>query len=503
MNYHSIGYFAIFLPAVILIYQLCQEKYRWLVLLTANLVFFWLWSGIGVVYILAAILITWFFSQKLNSMQKAPEGVSRKEFQKKKKRILHIGVVCVLLMLAVLKYTNFVGSTIMGGNWTTIHILVPIGISYYTLQAISYMCDIADKKTAPAPSIGKLAVYLSFFPTLAQGPIAKYSDIGEQIAAGKPVTYENLSQGYQRILWGLYKKVVIADHIAPAMISLYNTYNSFGSMTIFAMILCTIQLYMDFSGTIDIAIGTGKIFGVTITENFRQPFFAKNAGDFWRRWHITLGVFLRTYVFYPVSLSKPVSKITKFAQKHFGKKAARYIGPMISLLCVWLCSGLWHGPKWTYVMYGLYYFVLIFVEQLLEGFVKKHFNEDAIGFRVFRFIKLCIIVGVGELFFMAPNFNTAMQMFQSIFVNFSPSTFINEWSMLGPGLSDYLIIFGGFSVVVLVSILKEKGISVRRKLENLPLAVRWAFWYCAIMVVLFFGAYGPGFSALDMLYAGF
>ncbi len=502
MSYHSIGFFAVFLPIVVVLYQLCAEKHRWILLLAANLVFFWLWSGTGVVYLLAAVVITWFFGEKLKNMDKPPEGMDRKTFKKKKKLVLTAGILCVLSLLVVLKYTNFIGSTLMGSSWTAIKIYIPIGISYYTLQAIAYLCDISSKKGEAAPSIGKLALFMSFFPTICEGPIARYGEIGEQLQEGRPVTYENLSQGYQRILWGLFKKIVIADHLAPAMGALYTVYRSFGSMSLFAMLLCTIQIYMDFSGTIDVAIGAGKIFGITMPENFRQPFFAKNAGDFWRRWHMTLGAFLRTYVFYPVSLSKPVNRLTKFVKK-YSKTAARYVGPLISLFCVWMCSGIWHGPSWTYVGYGLYYFVIIFIEVLLEPFVKKHINENWLWFRIFRFVKLCIIVGIGELYFMAPNAETALEMLKSIFTNFSASTFLSEWTSLGPGLSDYLISFGSFAVVIVISILKEKNISIRSAVEKLPVPVRWTFWYAAILIVVFFGAYGPGFTALDMMYAGF
>ncbi len=503
MNYHSIGYFAFFLPIVICLYSIIPQNRRWYVLLGGSAVFFALWSKFAAAWVLVTAAIAWFGGNTLAKMKKAPKGADRKAFKKKKRQILTIAVLAAVVLLAALKYTNFFGSTFFGRAWKWKQITVPIGISYFTLQAISYLCDISDGKIEPAPSYFHLLLYLGFFPTLAEGPIVRFADVSGTLFAGTPVTYINLTHGYQRILWGLMKKTVIADHIAPAMSSFYDTYSTVGSMSLAAMIFCTIQLYADFSGTIDIAIGTAQIFGIPLTENFRQPFFAKNAGDFWRRWHITLGAFLRTYIFYPVSLSKPVRTLTKHVQKVFGKKAARYVGPMIALLCVWLTSGIWHGPSWTYVGYGLYYFVLIFIEVLLEDWIKKHINENALWFRIFRFIKLCILVGVGELYFMAPSVETAFTMMKSIFVNFRPEVLLNEWSMLGPGLTDYMIIFFSFAIVIAVSICKEKKISIRAKLEKLPEPVRWCFWYAAIAYVLLFAAYGPNFRAIDMMYAGF
>ena len=196
------------------------------------------------------------------------------------------------------------------------------------------------------------------------------------------------------------KQKIIADHLSGVVNTLFANYKTSGALSLLAAVLCTIQLYMDFKGTIDIALGVGKIFGITIAENFRQPFFAKNAGDFWRRWHITLGAFLRDYVFYPVSLSKPIQKLTKWCKNHLGNMVARYVGPLIALFCVWICNGFWHGPYWTYVLYGMYYFILMVLELFLEKPFEKwcsdhHLDVNGWGIRTFRFIKLFIIVIIG------------------------------------------------------------------------------------------------------------
>ena len=510
-SYHSPLYFAGFLPLVIVAYQLFPKKYRWIVLLLANYAFFFLWSRWLVVYNILSTVITYVFGRILGNMKKAPEGTDKKAYKKKKSRIMTLGILLNLSMLVVLKYTNFIGTNL--GNlfhfdFHTVNWLVPVGISYYTLQAISYLVDVRDRKLEPADHLYKLAVYMSFFATILEGPISLYKDVGEDLCAGHDVTADNLAIGLERILLGLFKKIMIADHMAAAVKVIYTNYTADGAIALLGAVLVTLQLYMDFAGTIDIAIGSAKIIGVNLPENFRQPFFAKNASEFWRRWHITLGVFLRTYVFYPVSLSKPVQKITKWTKKHIGKQAARYVGPMIALFCVWICNGLWHGPQWTYILYGMYYFVIIFIELLLEDPVKKfnekhHIDENSMGVKIFRFIKLFIIVIFGELFFMAPDAATGWQMIVSIFTNFHISSLAENWLKLNMGMHDYVIVIAGYILIFIWGVLKEKNVPLREKFEAWPKPARWAFLYAVILAVILFGAYGPGYDAVAMMYAGF
>jgi len=508
MNYNSISFFAIFLPLLILVYELFPQNNRKYVLLAANYLFFCLLSKFLVVYQLAVVLITYFVGIKLEKIESSSSGNDRKITAKKKKKVFVLGVLLNLGILIVLKYTNFIGETFLRSHWTVLNLLVPVGISYYSLQAVSYLADIRAKKYSAEHNIFNLALYLSFFATIMEGPIARYNEISASLFSGNAVTYANLTVGYQRILWGLFEKVVIADHLANGVSYLFKQTYLAGSLSLLAAVLCTLQMYMDFAGTIDIAIGSARIFGIYLPENFRQPFFAKNASEFWRRWHITLGTFFRDYIFYPVSLSRPIMRLTKWTKKHIGRQCAKYIGPSIALLFVWLANGFWHGPRWTYIFYGIYYFVLILVELFTEQpiknlYIKFHINENGIGLKIFRFIKLFIIVIVGEMFFRADSFSKGWGMLTSIFTDFNLSVFREQWKYVGIGVADYLIVFLGLAVVLIVSILREKNISIRNIINKRPLYQRWIFWYACIMVVVFLGAYGQGFGAVDMLYAGF
>jgi len=509
--YNSPLFFAIFLPSVAILYQIMPKKYRWAVLLVADYGFFFVWSKILLLYNVATTFMTYLFARKLSSMKKAPEGTDRKVFKKRKHRILVLSVLLNLAVLAVLKYTNFIGSSVMelfGGTFTALKIAVPIGISYYTLQCISYLSDVSNKKIEAENNYFKLALYTSFFPTILEGPITRFGDMAENLFAGHSITPENLSQGYERIIWGLFKKMIIADHLAPVVTSIFTKHTDNGGLCLIGAVFCTIQLYMDFAGTIDIAIGTGKIFGITITENFRQPFFAKNAGDFWRRWHITLGTFFRDYIFYPVSLSRPVQNWTRKLNASGHKSAARYLGPAIALLFVWLANGFWHGPYWTYVLYGVYYYFFMifemFTEKPFEAWCGRH-HLDINGWQVrtFRFIKLFFIVIFGEMFFRAATFADGWKMFSNIFVNFNWKGCISILPNLGMNKWEYLMVSMAFVVVIIISVLKEKHYPIRAKFEKLPTAARWAVLYSLIFAIILFGAYGPGYDAVAMMYAGF
>ena len=501
LMYSAPLYFIAFLPAVIMLYQLCPQKFRKYVLLVANYAFFYTWSKFFLVYQVITMVIT-YVSAKI---------IDHTTNKKTKKFILFAAIVINLGVLVILKYTNFLGENIFAifhQRFTTVHFITPIGISYYTLQMISYLIDTSSGKIHSDHSIVDFAVYASFFPTLIQGPITRFTEIKDSILTCNPITYQNLKFGSQRILFGLMKKMIIADRLDPAVSKIFTSYTQDGLFSLIGAVLCTIQLYMDFSGIVDICLGSAEIFGIKLPENFRQPFFAENASDFWRRWHITLGTFLRDYVFYPISLAKPIHHLSKFFTKHFGKAAGKFIGPFIALFAVWFLNGLWHGPYWSYIFYGLYYFCFMVLEILLkkpvDDFLKKHqIDNNHIGLRIFRFVKLLIIVIIGELFFKAKTLAVGWTMFSSIFTNFNLSTFKDTLPFLRLDVADWFIVLIGIVVIFLVDFYKEFHGSIRNTIEQKPTWMRWSIIYTCIFALLIFGAYGPGYDIVAMIYAEF
>ena len=271
----------------------------------------------------------------------------------------------------------------------------------------------------------------------------------------------------------------------------------------------TIQLYMDFSGTMDIVIGTGQIFGIKMPENFERPFFSKSISEFWKRWHITLGTWFKDYIFYPLSMSKPLKKLTSHARKRLGNHFGPLISGAIALFCVWICNGLWHGAGWNYIFFGLYHFTWILLGNIADPLFiwitkKLHINRNNFFYRCMQMIRTSILVCIGELFFRANGLRAGLTMFQKIFTDFSLQT-VYDRSIFTFGIDRYdcLIVLVALSIVFIISVLQEHHIQVRKQISKQNMVVRFAAYYALILLIVVFGAYGKGYIPVDPIYAGF
>lgn len=513
MEYHLLTYSLLFLPVVLILYQLAPARMRWMVLLATDYLFFWMVSKGLIVYLFVATLTTYSTGRILSHVTEHAT-VKGKQLTRKKRIILAVGIFITLGMLIVFKYLKIFGITF----------IAPIGISYYTLQTISYMTDVYRGTVKPdnagsgtlssrsgishkVNGIAKVALYLSFFPQIMEGPISRYSETAEALFAGRGIEYKNLVFGYQRIIWGLCKKMLIADRLAPVIYKIFKDYEKYDGSAIAVAVVCfTLQLYTEFSGCMDIILGSGEIFGIKLPENFRQPFFAESASDFWRRWHITLGTWLKDYIFYPISLAKPVKNLAKKVKGIWGIGVSKFVAPTIALFFVWLSNGIWHGAGWTYIFYGMYYFVLIFLENITEAPRQKlieqmHIHTDKLGFRILTGVKLFIIINLGEMFFRAKTVAQGFDMLKNICFDFHLHSLLET----DYGIDNYDILLSMFGVfiVFIVDILHEKGISIRERVAAFRLPLRWSFWYAVILFLVIFGAYGAGYTIVDMIYAAY
>ena len=287
----------------------------------------------------------------------------------------------------------------------------------------------------------------------------------------------------------------------------YSQYN--GGIIASGMIFYTLQLYMDFSGTMDMVIGTGEVFGIKLPENFRQPFFSKNISEFWTRWHITLGAFFRDHIFYPLSLSEPLKKLTTNARKKLGKHYGPLLASAVALFCVWFCNGLWHGAAWSFIFFGMYHFGLILLGKIFEPqsnwiTEKLHINRENPIFKGYQIVRTTILVFIGELFFRANSLTAGFEMFGKMFTNFTFKSFADGTILkLGMDIHDFIII-GIFTIVVfIISILHEKNISVREQISKKNIVIRWTIYYAIIIAIIVFGAYGAGYVPVEPMYANF
>ena len=519
-------FYNFFFLAISIFNNLFPKKVRPIFLLIISLIFFYFMSfkliiclflTIISIYV-SALLIDKTEKEKkaiLNEVDQSEKKQIKKSFQKKKKVFL---VLCILFnfgFLFIFKYFNFFTTNInylldllhFNYHFSMLKILAPIGISFYTLQSFSYLFDVYYGKIEADKNIFKVALFISFFPQIVEGPIARYSDTADDLYSGNKITYENFCFGIQKIMWSIFKKIVIADRVNILVKTVFRDYMIYSGPICFVGALgYTIMLYMEFSSTMDIVIGTGNMFGIKIPENFRQPFFSKSISEFWTRWHISLGAWFRDYIYYPISLSKTMKKITVNARKTIGN----YFGPLLSgtiaLFIVWFLNGLWHGAGWTFLLFGMYHFVLIFSGNLFEPIIQKIFaklklNRENIFYRIFRSIKMSFLVILGELIFRAPSVKVALVMLKKIFTDFRFN--ISDLSSLGIDFPDFLILLIALIVVFIISLLKEKKINIIEAISKKHIAIRWAIIYLLLFAIIIFGAYGQGYQPVDPIYADF
>ena len=418
-------------------------------------------------------------------------------------------------VLAVCKYTNFMIGNINGilamtkatGRLSVLKLTLPLGISFYTFQSVSYVVDVYRGKHEPQKNFFKYALFVSFFPQLLQGPIGRYERLGSQLYEGHSYDLRNIQFGVQRILWGMLKKMVLADRVNAAVTLIFNNYWNYGGwINVFGVILYSIQLYADFSGGIDITIGVAQMFGITMDENFRQPYFSRSISEFWRRWHITLGTWMKDYIFYPFSLSKCMNKFGKWCKKTFGNNIGKLLPVSLANLLVFFIVGIWHGAAWKYIMYGMYNGVIIAASGMLAPVYAKihtklHINPKSWWYQGFCIIRTFILVNIGFYFDMAPDLYAANVMLAETFTKAHLSQ-ISMATVKAVGLSaqDLIIVGVGCLIIFIVSLLKEKGMNIREAIAQKNIVVRWVIYIAFIMFILI---YGSTATTSDFIYANF
>lgn len=526
MSFFNPVFAFVFVPLVVIVYNLFPKKLRALVLLAISLLFFAFISRWLILYLLLSIVSIYLSGLGMQALEKKKKEILKtvekeekkavKESCKRKKKL--ILVLCIMFnvtFLFMFKYFNFFAVNLnllmdyfkIGHQITIVKHIAPIGISFYTLEALSYVLDIYYGKIEADKNIIRLALYLAFFPQLLEGPIARYQDTADALYAGNKVTFESFTFGYQRILYGFAKKLIIADRLNIIVKDVFEDFNSYNGITILVGVMSyMIMLYMEFSGTIDVVIGIGEMFGVKIPENFRQPFFAKNVSDFWTRWHISLGLWFKDYIFYPVSLSKSMKNLTSKAKKKLGNHYGPLVSGTVALLAVWLLNGLWHGAGWHYIVFGLYHFFMILMGNIFEPSVAKaceklKIDRHKTGYRVFQSVKMSLLVFIGELFFRAPSLTVAFAMLGRMF-RFGAFR-VSEFLTIKMDIKDLVVLILGLIGIFIMGLVREKGIDVRENVSKKKLWVRWAIYYVLILVILIFGAYGQGYVPVDPIYADF
>ncbi len=395
MLFSSLTFLFSFLPCLLLLYFIVPKRFiklKNMILLVFSLCFYAWGEPKYIILMLGTVLISYLFGLAIHAY--GEKG------QKQKQRFVFVlSVITVLSSLVYFKYMNFLlanVSFLLPFDFKTVNIILPIGISFYTFQILSYLIDLYRGKLKVQKNFFHLALYISFFPQLIAGPIVQYETIEDQLMNRKE-SFDKVINGLERFIIGLGKKVIIANQTAVIADAIYNsqTLSNYSSLVyIVGMLAYTFQIYFDFSGYSDMAIGLGKIFGFEFLENFNYPYIANSVTEFWRRWHISLTTFFREYLYIPLGGNR-VSK---------GKWVR-------NMLVVWLLTGLWHGAAWNFILWGLYYFILLYLEKtILKKALEKLPN-------VLKYIVTFIIVNIGWLLFRVNQLADAGTVLKGIITN--------------------------------------------------------------------------------------
>ena len=523
--------FILFVLILFIIYYVVPKKCQWIILLIASLVFYYLVNPWYLLFILATsvtIYLCGIWMDKLTSIQdkylkdnkdtlsKDDKKLYKKTVKAKKWKILLLGLLFNLGILAVIKYTNFTISNINAilhtfnnpNSIPYVDILMPMGISFYTFQALGYIIDCYRGTAKAEKNIFKFMLFVTFFPQLVQGPISRFNDLSLSLYKEHSFDKRNIAFGLQRILWGYFKKLVIADRILIAVNEIIKGPEKYqGAYVFLGMIFYALELYADFTGGIDITIGIAQILGVKVTENFMRPFFSKNIKEYWNRWHITMGSWFTDYIFYPVSVCGPMLKFSKFSRRVFGEKIGKRLPVYLSSFLVWFATGIWHGASWNFIVWGLGNYVVIMISQELNPFYLKFHQKfdvkDKFFFRLFQVVRTFFIMSALRTFDCYRDVPLTFKMFGTMFTTFNWNILF-DGSILNLGLTgaDFIILLISVIILISVSLIQRKG-SVREQLSNKPYALRFIAIYGLFLAVIIFGAYGIGYDASQFIYNQF
>jgi len=509
--------FLLLLVVALFIYYTVGKKQQWICLLVVSALFY-LWTGSGnLCFILITGFTTWFGAKRLTKLSNESVALKkdktlepdirkqkRTQIKQKQRAILFAVLIINFGILAYIKYWG----DILGGILAVLHmdastvpayelsmgLLLPLGISFYTFQSMGYLIDVYNEKYEAEANFAKFMLFVSFFPQMIQGPINRFDKMKAQFFTQHSFCWERMERGLYRFFYGVFKKYAIANVLAPIISVILDNENGAGVpgiAIVFGILLYSIQQYADFSGGIDMVMGIAMQFDVEMQPNFRQPYFSTSLAEFWRRWHISLGGWMRDYIFYPFALTKPIKKLGKWANSKFGKHIGRVLPAMLGNILVFFVVGVWHGARLHYVLWGLYNGVIIALSDLLAPVYAKlnavlHINTESKAFHVFRIVRTFLVVNIGWYFDRIENINTCLYY---MIITVKEMQLSRAVPYIGGILADFSIVSVMLALlatcfVFYISVLQEKKIDVYSYFHSKPLVVRWGMYYAVIFLIL-------------------
>ncbi len=513
--------FVVFAALVILLYYIVPKRFQWILLLIAN-IWFYIQAGVfGAVFMAVTIAATYLAARLITANQekyKAYLGANKESLTKDEKKALKkkakrsqriILVLCLIVtagILIVLKYTNFF--ILSFTSFKTVDLILPMGISFYTFQSIGYLVDVYRGVYPAEKNPAKFALFISFFPQLMQGPISRWKDLTATLFGEHAFSWDVFETGLGRVIWGYFKKLVIADRAAIAVAAISSDVTGHpGAFVFLGMVLYSVQLYADFTGGIDITIGIAKCLGIDVTENFHRPYFSKNIAEYWRRWHITMSTWFKDYLFYPISMAKGVTKVSKWLKKNVSNGAGVRFPIYLSSIITWFMTGFWHGASWNYIVWGMLNCVVILVSEEFKPLYAKADNK--LGYRklkyykVFEIIRTLFILELLQLLDHYKSLSVAFSAFVSLLTVHNWDAVITEgmWN-IGLAAADYVVILAGVMIMLIVSMLSRSRPIVER-LKSRSFALRYVLFLLLFLSIIVFGVYGIGYESSNFIYNQF
>lgn len=509
--------FMVFMAVVFWLYYLVPKKWQWKLLLLASYIFYACASPIYIFFLIFTTVVTYvgsvgmarlteaqdaYLEQNGKNLEKEEKKAYKKSIEKKRKYCLGGVIASLLLLLIVFKYSIFILKNMTGllgifgvtNDWSSLNIILPVGLSFYIFQSMGYCIDVYREMAQVQKNIWKHALYVSFFPQLLQGPLGDYNTLAPQLFEEKEFDYAQCVNGLQRVAWGFFKKLVIANQISLIIDNVWNGYEGYyGLIFVFALFLYSFQLYADFSGYMDIANGCAQMLGITLEENFITPYFSRSIAEFWRKWHITLGTWFKNYVFYSILRTEWCSNLRK---KY--KKTHPYLSVtlpnIIALSIVWLLIGIWHGADWSYVVYGIFHGSFVVLATVMEPLYTK-FHEKYPGlaekkaFQIMQVVRTFCIVTFGYVIFRPADLEITKTILMHMF------TKLDFHALASFGLyyfKELVIVLAGIVILVLVDIYhyRTENSSIRSRINAMIGWKRWSIYTVFLLVIIFFGAYG-------------
>ena len=497
--------FLALIAVTLTVYILLPQKYRWTALLAASIVFYAAGGAAAMAYLLVTSVTTYFCARcidalaaKRANLDAAEKKATRPAFDRKRHILVAAACLINFGMLFAVKYFDGVIALVTHGQGPALGLIVPVGISFYIFQSVGYVIDVSRGKARAERNYLKYLLFVSFFPQMVQGPIDRFGHLHPQLMEGRRPTADNARDGIQLMMWGFFKKLVIAGRAGTVVNAIYSDAGAYpGSAIAFAVLMYTIELYCDFSGGIDIVRGTAEIFGIDMAENFKRPFFATSLAEFWRRWHITLGAWMRDYVFYPLSLSRAFAALGRFSRKHINGTVGRILPTSLATFIIYFIIGIWHGANLTYLAYGFYNGGIITLSIILAPFygrVRKalRVNEESGLYRAFCVARTFFVVFVGRYFVRAPWLKMSFVMLKRTVCDFYISALWPTVTGLGMTLSDLAVVLAGFAVILAFELIEERGINIRESLAKRGFFVQWTAMVLPLLVILLLGVLGGG-----------